>query len=139
MISAKLSLQLSFRSRSVTMGSVPWGSSAMGASVLPGIWSSVFACFLMVCLLTKLYIRSESSCVYLMSEWLLMPTFSKMPLVLSDFSIRKLRISLTFFRGRTGFICRMFQCCHGEPRGEGLNVPGHECANIVIKDQAVFG
>ena len=96
MISTKLSLQLSFRSRSVTMGSVPWGSAAMGASVLPGVWSSVFACFLMDCLLAKLFIRSESSCVYLMPEWLLMPAFSKMSLVLSDFFIRKLRISLIF-------------------------------------------
>ena len=137
MISAKLSLKLSFRSTSVIMGSVPWGSAAMGVSVLPGVWSSVFACFLMDCLLAKLFIRSESSCVYSMPEWLLMSAFSKMSLVLSDFSNRKLRISLIF--SGPSFVCLMFQCCHGEQCGEGLNVPGHECAKIVIKGQAVFG
>ena len=52
---------------------------------------------------------------------------------------KKIANFIDFFMGRPSFVCLMFQCCHGEQRGEGLNVPGHECAKIVIKGQAVFG
>ena len=53
------------------------------------------------------------------------------------FFYQKIANFIDFFRGRPSFVCPMFQCCHGEQGGKGLNVPGHECAKIVIKGQAV--